>query len=495
MALHLNKYNIISIFLFFIILVSPNTPPDYKVICFLPILFIIFSSNKVINMMKNNYIGVRILFYLFFVKFVVSPLFISLSGFSGEMGFEPSDSSIITAVFFQAIEIITSFLVIRFIGYKILPCNKVQKEFKQSVKSKQSVVFMITVIFTILLIIISPNILSNYTLITFSSENSGVVSILRGLDIHLLDISKLLILVFIIRFLGGEARKNKKFAYIISLLLMAFYICILRGDNRLQIILSIITTLVLSRIYFPKQFKKTIIYVSLIGAIMLLTLSYYRIFGVTEWRPDGGNAVIDLKYFSGMFQGYFSGVRNTAQGFEAMEIYSNIIDTKVLFSDVFSWSGYLANFFMDIFGSFTNTTNDYYNLYLYGPSFTYGDQILPSIAQSYAYFSFGGIFIFPMIFTFGIIIVERINLKVTTVEEYIVNVQLMSILAMFVGYSISSIGMFVFGTYLIWFILFRLNNYISAYFKDSYLFIRGIKIIISKSTIKRGGASINKGID
>lgn len=447
--------SLLSALIIFTSIVLPN---EYRVITFLPIIFLLFVINPVINQLKEVYFGVKIIYYLFFIKLVISPLLISFTGETGLQLIEPTKDSLELATLLQVIEAITALLVVSIIGNKLLPKEREINRHLVKIKDNQSIFFLIIIIVSFFVLMLFPSLTTNYTFLAFYNDESQITSFFRGLDIHLLDISIVLLFTLIARYLS-----NMKGIYpvIIFILFSAIFIGIGRGDNRLQIVFSMITSLVVAKIYFREHYHKILAAIFLFGTIMILVLSYYRIFAITSWRPNGGNAEINLGYITNMVQIYFSGIKNTALGIEAMNSYSNHVSYQVLFSDIFSWSGYTANFISEYFFEFGLTTNYLFNLHIYGSLMSYGDQIIPSMVQSYIHFGLIGSFIIPGIFTLGILYVEKINMKVQSIEEYLINIRLISVMAMFVGYSISSIGMFIFGTYVLWFILFKINRIIS----------------------------------
>ncbi|GEM_PF-5806211 len=432
----------------------------YDLIVLLPIIFslclILFHN---FERLTSRYIGIKIYYYILWIRFALMPLSFTLSLNITGKGIDPISSNIDLAVFIMVIELITSSLIVHSLGESILLKNNLRQDFRVEEVKGRSYVFYFLFVISISLIIIFPRLLDNFSFVTFN-ESSRTVSYFFGLDSRVLVISKMAFTCISISYLGKLYMKKKKYLlYILALIIGVINIMIFTGENRATIFFTIVPTLLILKTAFPDNEKITKYIILFSGFLILLSLSFYRIFAVTDWRPQGGTLDFSFDYLSKLLQAYLSGPRNIALGLESIKTYKSLIGFETFFSDILIWTGYLGNFLSKTFKITFLGTSYLFNLYIYkGNMYGQGDQIVPLTIQSYAYFGVLGSAIFSMISSYLLVIFDYKICKSKTLNSIYINVMYATVLAMFMGYNISILMLYLFDRYLIFWIFDYINN-------------------------------------
>lgn len=447
-----------------VVFLSPKLPLSYKGIALLPIsygIIMIFSSK--FHILAKKYLGIKIVYIVMFLRYVMLPIFIAISGDISGIGKMPLDKYILPSFFLMIWELIVCVVVINIAGDKFLLKENVQLSSILKNDKSRNVVYSLVVFVSFIFVIIFPSLIQNFQFFNVTEEGTKTISYFYGLDIRLLLISKVIIYSYIIKKYSTlyKNKKNKKYYYI-CLVASIIYIGIIRSDNRTNILIDIICVIVVMYHSFPSFRKKSIILIGLSGIILVSSVSMYRMFAETSWRAEVKTREINL---ARTLQAYISGPRNVAFSIETADIFKYNIDINTLFNDLFAWTGYFASIFkIDI----ENITNQFFNMtiYMFSPTWSgYGDQIIPVIGQGFIYLGYIGAPIFSAIICLTIVFIDRIRCKSDTIYQLIITTFLVSRLALFMGLSITILMMFILDSFLQLWIVDKANSLFKIRYK------------------------------
>lgn len=461
------KLNLYMISIFFISLITailicflPSLPSAYSVIALLPIAYsILMLISTKFHILARRYLGIKIVYAVMFLRYVIMPLLMALSGSTVTVGRVPSDRYILPSVMIMIWELVASVFTIVIVGNHILLKENKKPKIYLNDKGKSNLVYVILIIICILLIIVHPTLIENFQFFNVTEEGTKSISFIKGLDIRLLLILKVIIYSLLISKFSDLYKEKKSYTYYyLALLTSILYIGMIRGDNRTNIVVDIICVVTVMWHSFPHDRKKSIVMITSMGLILVLSVSLYRSFAVTSWRPQGNEIEFNLSFFSNFFQSYISGPSNVAFAIETADIFNNVINFKTFLNDFFAWTGYLGNYLG--ISSSDNLTSYLFNIDIYSLSAWggYGDQIIPMSGQGYIYFGYLGAPIFSVIICIWIVYLDKVRTKARSLDKLIIDTYLVSRLALFMGLNITIMMMFIFDKYLQLWIVEKANS-------------------------------------
>ncbi|CCV65105.1 hypothetical protein BN85300840 [Paracholeplasma brassicae] len=417
------------------------------------ITIILLTKSEYLKLFK--YLGFKILFVILEIRYIIMPLFIAIVGKTDSIGRQPDSSSILVAVIFMIIEMLTIIISATYF-YK-------DKLGKESIKpynsnnSNYSIFYIGLIIISIVLLALYPRLLGNFDIL--SIRDIEIVSYFRGFDIRIIRFTQILITIYSVSFIH-RLSKNSKFGYYVGLLfsltLVVLSMSILQSENRASFIISAISYMsMISWIYRKNDgFIKYVFLAAIVLIISIITLQREKLYG--------SNLENSITSLSKLIQVYFSGPNSVANSIDLFKNDAYLLNAKTFLTDVFLWSGYLGNvlFKNEILQNYG--TSYRFNYFIYeGMMYGEGDQIIPLIGQSIAYFKIAGIILMPTILTKLLSVFDTFAIKSCTVDEKYIFSFITVVFGLFPIYNISILGLYFFDRFLIMFIFYYINKYVN----------------------------------
>lgn len=382
----------ISIIGLFVCLINITSLPEssYSIIL-LPAIYIICLIILVCSKRRKKiHIISSFLMVFYSVQYLFFPLYICCSGTMNLNGYNIElKEHIADAVLLQSLVLIcvTFYLMLSKKNNNICVSNNLIKKIENSKKSKRFI--FILVFIAIVVLVVYPQFKLKFRFI-FYSNNENYYSFLdasktvRGsmpiyvyvLGLWFLQITKLLLIYYLIIFLWNLSKGKDESIYIILSAIVIGISCMITTEDKAATIFSAISIILLMLKLYPKKARNIVFF---LGGL-LFTFILIGFFIIPMNKPNG-SMIVAYK-----LNAYFSGTINVAGGF--------LMDT----------SNRLTTFFGDILRSiplinhyFTNLPMSYieFNRAL-GYDIKYNSQIIPIISQGYYYFGIIGAILYPI---------------------------------------------------------------------------------------------------
>ena len=350
-------------------------PLLYLVFYFVIYRYILFAKNSIFKL----FLGIML-----FLRYVIMPFLNVLVGYSSWCKNIPTSSNYLLAQIMMIVEMIIIIVVFKF-NYK-----KRQKN-NEKIKIDNRFDFVI-LLFSIISIVLFFCFKSKYNILLhivipkteFSAfESNNIKQIL----ILLFNTAKAFLFLLVLKKVYLKPKKT-----IFDVLLVLFF-CVLNvfiytGTNRIQLIISFISSIYLILLVFPKL-KKFLIISSLISfAIILPAISSFR-------QAELVSSESTLYDYSQLLNAYLGGVDNVAISVETADVFPQYRSITNFFYDMFRG---VLGFNVILKNNHTNVMeSDLYNFVYFG----HGDnasQIVPIVGQGYFYFDIVGFWIIELFF-------------------------------------------------------------------------------------------------
>lgn len=415
-----------DVFIFFMcILISLlilffNQHDGYNLLFTQPILFsivYILLFSKIIRNDKKRVFFI-VLTSVSFIRYVLLPLLIVLSGYyGGRSAVEPESESFFKAILLMNYELMICALLIA-IMEKRRNKNHINVSNENLEIRNNDVVYYIVILLSIFLLFLFPSVLNKINFI-FPSSMDAEFSFLENIVVYLTIISKQLFFILVSKklFLNYK-RSNKEIFIFLNFLFAILNISIYFGTNRTDII----TSATVSFLLLYKLYGKRVIKYSIFGATLLIFL----ITSVTNYREPASitknpNVLVET---ADTFQVYTGGPYNVAIALETKEYFPEAKDPSVLFFDIFRPMIGVNIFIKDLPFKYSNI---YFNERIW-LDIDRRSQILPMIGQGNLFFGFFLAPIFSILFIFIYYYLERRSLTTKNLEIFyflsLVNVRL-----------------------------------------------------------------------
>ena len=358
------------------ILIDFDKPAYYSMLFLLPLSFSVSSicfRSLYKKAMEN--LGVMIILIFFFVKTVLSPLLMSIGGYS-QMMFIHIEENTLYAILLMVYEVFTVFFFLTYFSQTPLPEQSVLYEKKPNITQlyKMWLLFALVVFFAC--ICLAPEILtskrsifqmneqffSNYedTVTIEKYSGSFVTKFAAVTGNYMMKIMTVLLPAYlIIKIARKQTRFRKKLAFLVSLTPLLF----VGGAIARSLIYVVSLLFLINYMFHIHNFRKKSFWLLGMGGIFVIV--YWLL------TADSENIMGQL---AGRFNSYFSGVNIVAGTFNLPENFSYRL--KYLFQDFFRTIPYgntIFNFSGDTVQQFFNNYNN-----------THG-QIPPSIGMGCYY--------------------------------------------------------------------------------------------------------------
>ena len=399
----------------------------YQLSFLLPLVFsILLLFCKNIKFTDFKLIGTVVLNWCMVIKYCLSPLVSSSTGFYSWLGRTPSANSTIIAIVLTLLEMITimffsNILYNRYIK-KIKNINFEDEETKIA-PIRHNIVYLIFIVLFVLVIVFVPQAISDQRFL-FNQNNLDITT---KIDFKFSGIYQTiflfgrfaLVLIVINYFYKRNLKKESILNVLFSFIPVVINALFTSNLSRLYILCPLLTfsTLILI-LYNSKKNRKIIVRVLfIIFAAILIYLSFTIFFGSGRGNESESS---NIKWWGDTINMYFSGIKETAIGVESIDRvdqYYGFFRIKLFFNDLFS----------NVIGLSNLTNPDYNGISLY--NYTYFNssiavcQIPPNIIMGTYYFGYAFSFILPCIlvwftYYFSFKSLKRENLTNTFVFLY-----------------------------------------------------------------------------
>lgn len=390
---------LLSVALTIVLLLDPNLPKKLEYFPLVTLTFgIAYILSKKINRNIKTNLGLLGLNVMLIIRYLITPSLMWIGGYEVTRGIMPSEGNFNLAVFLMILEIIVIFTVIEIFGNKFYK-DDIVKNLK--VKINKNFVGFTFLLVCLLIIIVFPSILNNYSFIFSSSiEKNDSSNLPFGSFLPLIVQFGLMFLTITLINLIYKINKSKPSAMNVYLSIIIVFLSssFILGDSRLGVVIPMVTGMyILIRIY-PEYIRKIYLLFGIFITIVIIVTTLVTQYGISDMSQVSGGMKEFYKSSASLFQVYFSGIHNIAVSIKAAELFSLEISTYTVFSDLFASVILISDFFSSNFGAVSM-----FNFAFYNNSIS-TDQILPMLGQGYIYFGvvfapvFSGVFVFAMMF-------------------------------------------------------------------------------------------------
>ena len=450
-------YRSVIIFLSFISIVSVLGTKEHipNNLILLPLiflcLFLIFPSFS--RYMFNN-LGITVLNFTMLLRYIVSPLLMSIYGSNIQIGTPIGLSTQSHAIYLMIYEMIILFMIFG-IFHKYFYSNKVEFD---NVKSKSNLFGWLFVILVLALALRDPSSIGRYSFIWSASQLNNDELANVSLVALLVQLAQIVLTIGILNIVYKFYEKRPNIFYLfVSLIIIMISASFIVGTSRSSIIIPLITGLFTIYILY-KNYRKIITALSSVLVLLieivstLLKQSTNIVTGRGLYHSAG-----TLENFNTDIQIYFSGLSNIAHSVETSHIYEPFSYYAIL-GDLTHSVVFINQYFTNFQSAIESFNNMFYK------RVGMNDQILPLLGQGYLYF--GPILapIFSVITLFIVMLLDKNIYKSTSV-----------------------FSLYVYAYLCVKFSLFFMSNatILLSFFTNFFLVLLVIKLLNQKIIIKR----------
>lgn len=368
----------------------------------LPLLFVcLYFLLPMFSRYMFNNIGITIVNITMLIRYVISPLLMSVYGVNVDIGMSTSIGSqtkAINLMIFEMVVIIITFCIL----HKRFYSNK--NEFRE-MKAKSNLFGWAFVLFSFVIVLSNPEVLARYTFIWSASQlkSEDVVESV-SLFFLIVQLAHIVATIGVLNWIYKFYEYNKKIIWLfLSLIVIGISSSFITGTSRFSIILPLASGLFTIFILY-KNYRKLIIILSVGMSLLLIAVStslkQNTITSQSNTSIAGSSSTFEN--FNTDLQLYFSGVSNVAHSIDTSYIYApfqfDAIIAELLRSVIF-----INSLFKQDASALTSFNEVFYQRALVF------DQILPMIGQGFLYF---GPYLAPVLSLISIILVMLLDKKI-----------------------------------------------------------------------------------
>ncbi len=407
----------ISILTTLLIAFDENVTNGYQLLWLLPLSFAITTMLTInITRIMLHSIILAVIWWGYFIRFVLTPLFLRFGDYRIIFSAVPADS-IERAVLLMVYEIIIVFsclaIYLKLINRQIV---KAEKSISISLNNKGYKIVNF-VLFLLVLLCISnylyiPEIKDNYTSIftdksviaTIDYQFDSIATrgttkrVLYTLFIFVFNIIRYIIPVYLLKLVHIKCR-NFNWSYTVSLLICMLPFLVISESN-IEPFFGLILNVVMMTKLYPEKTKSIIRIFAVLGTILISSILLAKLYLLEAWQGTSGGGSLSLT-----INAYFPGVGNAAAAY-------NIVDNnkwQTFFYDMFSTIPFRNTLFPSISSKAITVTN-LFNLY----NGTTGN-IIPCISCSEYYF---GAILSPIVPAFFSCFAIKMKVKAEALNDF-----------------------------------------------------------------------------
>src|SRR5699024_9959309 len=164
---------IVSVIVTFLLVGDPILPKGMEYFALVPFVFgvgYVLSKKTSLYMFRN--IGLLMLNITLFIRYIITPFYMWLNGYSIGRSVTPSAGNYQVAILLMILEIIVIFITIEVFANRFYKENKKIVP-KSKIKVNKNFIGLIFLLITLLVILIYPNLLERYSFILTATEYKG----------------------------------------------------------------------------------------------------------------------------------------------------------------------------------------------------------------------------------------------------------------------------------------------------------------------------------
>jgi hypothetical protein len=460
------------VFMISIMTYSLSTGEPYQVVALLPFSYMIINSFYGVQLRKyGRYKGgfiYKTALIVIFVRYVITPLSIVLTGEFYRPGIFTSKESINLAVLIMIFELISVYLTLYIAQRYYSKKNLILIENELKPLSHKFVLILFLLLAIPIVLIIDPNLLlpTNFLIVNENYEKVQLEMSFDGIYSTLASLIKPIFFLIILSIFREQYDKSSRkifiyLSFILVILFMGFY----TGTKRWEIVFSGIIGLYLMKKIYINTPKIMNILVTIIMVSSFISASLYKF----SWAIQNSTSPIKdifVEMFS-MFQDYFGGPRVVANSIEMANKYGESIGLYTFINDFIGSIPVISGFVNQ-----SDRINVYFNMYHNIPG---NNLITPMIGIGYSYF-----IIFPPLFSvicYWLLVKVDYKLAISKSIEYkYLYLYIGLYLSMSMGFNTQIIFSKFLIPFLVLIILFKINDYI-------YLKKAPIKFVSSPNSV------------
>lgn len=412
----------VSILSFFICWSNYNiVPQGYKMMIFLPLIFIIgYIFLELTVILKKRYLVTTYAFiFLSFIRLVLIPIFSLLANSYKEVEYGTFIyESLNRAINLMIYEYIICCLFI-FILTRIFRGFYFKLDFRNNIKLVgNTFIYKCFLVLGLILFILfgyKMNLIQFVAISSNTGERFGDVSgTFYVLITQIIKISVITLFLLIVSYCSKKYNISKKNIYVnIAILVALINVSLIVGERRLIVLYTGISSICVLIYSFPKKRKKILLIIgmAMLSILSLMTIykSFYA-FRYESYLDAVKNSNLDISFIPKTLQAYFWGPHNISMMLDMKESYSPQLN-NVIFDFFRSTFGF--NFIFKDFGVLTSVK---FNTFVYG-TYTQTGRLISSIAYGYYYLGFLLAPVFSIINICLSMIIENKFYKSTSIEE------------------------------------------------------------------------------
>lgn len=363
----------------------------YRIVALLPFSYMavnIFYSSK--QKKAGRYSGgiiYKAALTVIFIRYVITPLSIALSGKFYFYRVYTLKESIDSAVFLMIFELFSLYMTLYFARNYYSKKHESNIPDKVEMLNHKFALIIAALLGTAVVLLVEPNLLipADFLVLGRDYQRIKLDVPYDGLYFALAELVKPIIFLVLFsvvkeKYDSGKSKACIWISFILIILLMGMY----TGTQRWEIVFAGIIGLFLLRITYDKIPKSLVLGVIAVMFISFISISLYK-YSWTVQNSENPVKDIIIELF-GMFQDYFSGPRVVANSIEMNNVYGSNIGLSTFINDFAGSIPVISNFVDQ-----SDRINVYFNLY---HNLSNKTLIIPMVGIGYSYFPF-----FPPIFT------------------------------------------------------------------------------------------------
>jgi hypothetical protein len=408
-----------SLITFLVLISDANAEPGYRILWLLPFSFVVVMTlTTSITERVSKSLTLTIAFGGYFVRFVLTPLFLALGDYRFIFSRLVTSSEVEKAIILMVYELFVVFLLVELfvrVTWRKPPRDKgmvnANTLLDDSSKNIHALLFVLS-IFCLAIVVYVPEIVESYTWIFGQTEeianvryNIDEIAIrgtlkraLSSLFIFVFNLVRYLLPVYMLRIVYRR-RSSSGFAYWVSFLICLSPFLVINESNIQPFFGLMINVIMMNKLY-PERKKATLCLFLLGGGFLVAAVAFAKLVLLAKWQGTSGTASLALT-----LNAYFPGVGNVAAAYNVSRSF--LLGTFL--SDLFSTIPFRNTLFPS-FALQARTLTQLYNI----ANGTLGN-IIPCISGAEYYV---GPILAPLVPAFVLCMAVRMEVKGQTSRRY-----------------------------------------------------------------------------
>lgn len=435
-----------------------SAPEGYEFMWLLPLIYGILFYCTNIRYALFKYLGISLLSVILFIRYLILPLFFSLTGLYFHSASFPTGNDVnLLAIFLMIYEMMCIFLVMHYFIKRLSELQTYKHDINTSNYDSKYFIYIIVILIGIISLLLIPAIQlrTNFLIINDNFERVEMNALSYICFLFTINTFKVLfILVLIIAY--KKMLNGRHYSQLLIILFAFLSISFFWTTNRLTVLAQGIATVVLLK--SSNLINKKFLYILIIIPILtVFSISSYRWFGFGMYSGVllDMESYLDVMQMSNYLMAYFAGPHLISLAITAeynlsfptlIQTFAEEILSSIIFvQQIFPLSNYSTTLFFNRLFRF-----------FWEPSF-----IVPTLGQSYMYF--GGLFapLLSIVFSFFIFKAEKALIMSETMGEKYAYYILLCWLAFFPLQNVNIVASYICNIFFPFYLIVKVNKKIS----------------------------------